>query len=62
MQHLEVSGAVRHIYVVRRLKVKGKKSILTVKFVWTVNFIQGTLPADCTSLCPIACPDIVKMV
>jgi hypothetical protein len=22
MQHLEVSGAVRHIYVVRRLKVK----------------------------------------
>ena len=22
MQHLEVSGAVRHIYVIRRLKVK----------------------------------------
>ena len=30
MQHLEVSGAVRHIYiyVIRRLKVNGSKDIL----------------------------------
>jgi hypothetical protein len=25
MQRLEVSGAVRHIYIIRRLKVKGRK-------------------------------------
>ena len=26
MQRLEVSGAVRHIYIIRRLKVKGRTS------------------------------------
>jgi len=29
MQHLEVSGAVRHIYVIRRLKVKATEVIST---------------------------------
>jgi hypothetical protein len=35
MQLLEVSGAVRHIYVVRRLRVKGKIEVVTVHIIKT---------------------------
>jgi len=37
MQHLEVSGAVRHIYVIRRLKVK-KKTISQMVLYIPVTF------------------------
>ena len=32
MQHLEVSGAVRHIYIIRRLKVKWQIAIPIVLY------------------------------
>ena len=32
MQHLEVSGAVRHIYVIRRLKVKNPSLLVCDQF------------------------------
>jgi hypothetical protein len=30
MQRLEVSGAVRHIYVIRRLKVKNQVAVVII--------------------------------
>ena len=35
MQHLEVSGAVQHIYVIRRLKVKHNGTEITKRKVET---------------------------
>ena len=41
MQHLEVSDAVRHIYVVRQLRVNSDLSVLT-----DCNKTGGTIKAD----------------
>jgi len=37
MQDLEVSGAVRHIYVIRRLKVKGRSSQLLARAPYKIS-------------------------